>query len=95
MMVEGGQAEGGETVHTKEMRTEINGGSATDPANFEVTFKHTGKLYVNKFAELSTYLISKSISIFSLILQLKHVLQNPEGGDGLPAAEAGGEEFER
>ena len=37
MMVEGGQAEGGETVHTKEMRTEINGGSATDPANFEVT----------------------------------------------------------
>ena len=48
MMVEGGQAEGGETVQTKEMRTEINGGSATDPANFEVTFKHTGKLYVNK-----------------------------------------------
>ena len=93
MMVEGGQAEGGETVHTKEMRTEINGGSATDPANFEVTFKHPGKLYVNKFAELSTCLIS--IFIYSLILQLKHVLQNPEGGDGLPAAEAGGEEFER
>ena len=54
MMVEGGQAEGGETVQTKEMRTEINGGSATDPANFEVTFKHHGKLYVNRFAELST-----------------------------------------
>ena len=50
MMVEGGQAEGGE-VQTKDMRTEINGGSATDPANFEVTFKHPGKLYVNMFAE--------------------------------------------
>ena len=50
MMVEGGQAEGGE-VQTKDMRTEINGGSATDPANFEVTFKHPGNLYVNTFAE--------------------------------------------
>ena len=90
MMVEGGQAEGGETVHTKEMRTEINGGSATDPANFEVTFKHPGKLYVNKLIYLHIY-----TSIYSLMLQLKHVLQNPEGGDGLPAAEAGGEEFER
>lgn len=37
MMVEGGQAEGGDGVQqTKEMRTEINGGSAQDPANFEV-----------------------------------------------------------
>jgi len=55
MMVEGGQAEGGDGVQqTKEMRTEINGGSAQDPANFE----------------------------------LKHVLQNPEGGD-LVAVEAG------
>ena len=38
MMVEGGQAEGGDGVQqTKEMRTEINGGSAQDPANFEVS----------------------------------------------------------
>ena len=36
MMVEGGQSEGGEGVQTKEMRTEINAGSAQDPANFEV-----------------------------------------------------------
>jgi len=36
MMVEGGQSEGGEGVQTKEMRTEINGGSAQDPANFEL-----------------------------------------------------------
>lgn len=39
MMVEGGQAEGGDGVQTKEMRTEINGGSAQDPANFEVRQK--------------------------------------------------------
>ena len=53
MMVEGGQAEGGD-VQTKDMRTEINGGNASDPQNFE----------------------------------LKHVLQNPEGGN-LSSAEAG------
>ena len=73
MMVEGGQAEGGDGVQTKEMRTEINGGSAQDPANFEVrqkkaTFSHLKKL--------------------SFSVQLKHVLQNPEGGD-LVAVEAG------
>ena len=60
MMVEGGQAEGGD-VQTKDMRTEINGGNASDPQNFE----------------------------------LKHVLQNPEGGN-LSSAEAGeAPEFER
>lgn len=60
MMVEGGQPEGGD-VQTKDMRTEINGGNASDPQNFE----------------------------------LKHVLQNPEGGDQLASVEAGGPEFER
>ena len=89
MMVEGGQAEGGETVHTKEMRTEINGGSATDPANFEVTFKHPGKLYVNKFAELSTYLISISI-IYLLADVAAQTCTSKPGGRGRAAGRGGG-----
>jgi len=37
MMVDSGQAEGGDGgIQTKEIRTEINGGSASDPANFEL-----------------------------------------------------------
>ena len=90
MMVEGGQAEGGEAVHTKEMRTEINGGSATDPANFEVTFKHPGKLYVNKFAELSTCLISISIIFYILADITAQTCTSKPGGRGRAAGRGGG-----
>ena len=52
MMVEGGQAEGGDGVQTKEMRTEINGGSAQDPANFEVRQKKATKNLFQIFGRL-------------------------------------------